>query len=140
MDYKEIVANQLPMDEGMVPHAYQDSEGWWTIGVGHLIDERKGGKLRSDEIALILRNDIAEADKAARAVFPAFDSLSEPRKAVLVNLAFNMGQTRLSGFVKMLGAMADGKFDLAADEMLNSRWATQVGARAQRLSAAMRQG
>ena len=140
MTYLEICQAQLPIDEGMIDHAYQDSLGFWTIGVGRLIDKRRGGKLHPDEIALLLDNDIAEAEKGARAVFPAFDSLSEARKAVLVNMAFNLGQARLAGFVHTLGAIADGDYDKAADGMLASKWASQVGARAIRLAQAIRTG
>ncbi|MCR4297520.1 MAG: glycoside hydrolase family protein [Gallionella sp.] len=140
MTYLEIAQAQLPIDEGVISHAYQDSLGFWTIGVGRLIDQRRGGKLSEDEIALLLKNDIAEADKSARAVFPAFDSLSEPRKAVLVNMAFNLGQARLAGFVNTLRALADGRYDDAADGMLASKWAVQVGARAHRLAGIMRAG
>ena len=53
---------QLRRDEGVVEHAYIDSEGWTTIGVGRLIDKRKGGRLRDDEIEYLLQNDITEKD------------------------------------------------------------------------------
>ncbi len=136
MTYLEICQAQLPIDEGKRSKPYKDSVGILTIGVGRNLE--KG--LSEDEIALLLQNDIAEADAAARKVFPAFDSLTEPRKAVLVNLAFNLGQTRLAAFVNTLGAIADGRYDDAAQGMLNSKWADQVGARAQRLSKIMREG
>lgn len=115
---------------------YRDSVGILTVGVGRNLE--KG--LHPDEIALLLRNDIAEADRAARAVFPPFETLSETRKAVLVNMAFNLGQARLAGFVNTLKAIADGRFDDAAEGMLNSKWAVQVGARAKRLAQEMREG
>lgn len=137
MTYVEICQAQLPIDEGMRSMPYKDSVGILTIGVGRNL-QAKG--LHPDEIALLLQNDIAEADKAARAVFPAFDTLSEPRKAVLVIMAFNLGQARLAGFVNTLGAIADGRWDDAAEGMLASKWAVQVGARAQRLAKAMREG
>ena len=136
MTYLEICQAQLPIDEGKKSKPYKDSVGILTVGVGRNLE--KG--LSEDEIALLLKNDIAEADKAARIVFPAFDGLSEPRKAVLVNMAFNLGQARLAGFVNTLGAIADGRWDDAADGMLASKWATQVGARAGRLAKIMREG
>ena len=136
MTYLEICQQQLPIDEGKRSLPYKDTVGILTIGVGRNLE--KG--LSDDEIALLLKNDIAEADKAARAVFPAFDSLSEPRKAVLVNMAFNLGQARLAGFRNTLAAIAAGNYDKAADGMLASKWAVQVGQRAQRLAKVMRDG
>lgn len=136
MTYLEICQKQLPIDEGTSSTPYKDSVGVLTIGVGRNLE--KG--LADDEIALLLKNDIAEADKAARAVYPAFDSLTEARKAVLVNMAFNLGQARLAGFVHMLQAISHGQFDRVANEMMNSRWAVQVGQRAIRLAKMMRDG
>lgn len=136
MNYLEICQAQLPIDEGRRSKPYKDSVGILTVGVGRNLE--KG--LADDEIALLLKNDITEADAAARAVFPAFDSLSEARKAVLVNMAFNLGQARLAGFVNTLGAIADGRWEDAAKGMLASKWAFQVGQRAQRLAKAMREG
>ena len=136
MNYLDICMAQLPIDEGKRSKPYKDTVGILTIGVGRNLE--KG--LSDDEIALLLKNDIAEADKAARTVFPAFDSLTEARKAVLVNMAFNLGQARLAGFVNTLKAIAEGRYDDAADGMLASKWAVQVGQRAQRLAKAMRDG
>lgn len=140
MSYLDICRKQLPLDEGSVEYAYQDSMGFWSIGVGRLIDKRHGGKLSDPEIAFLLENDIVQADIDARALCPVFDSLSEPRKAVLVNMSFNLGKSRLAGFVNTLKAITEGNYDAAADGMLASKWATQVGARAQRLAKIMREG
>lgn len=140
MSHRDIVRAQLRIDEGTVEHAYMDSEGYWTIGVGRLIDKRKGGRLRKDEMALMLENDIAEAEGDAKVLFPDFDALSANRRAVLVNMAFNLGRERLAGFNAMRAAVAEGNFEKAAAEMLESRWADQVGIRALRLAKQMREG
>ena len=137
MSYLDIVAGQLPVDEGSKSHPYRDSVGILTIGVGRNL-ESVG--LRQDEISLMLRNDIAAADKDAQALVPSFQALSDQRKAVLVNMCFNLGRSRLSAFVRFLGAVSDGRFNDAADEMLASMWAVQVGQRAQRLAKMMREG
>lgn len=136
MTYLDIARKQLPIDEDVRKTPYKDSVGILTIGVGRNLE--KG--LSDAEIAFMLENDIVQADLDARSVCPSFDSLSEPRKAVLVNMAFNLGRTRLSGFVRMLGAIADGKFSEAADEMKSSRWYVQVGERGKRLEKVMREG
>lgn len=140
MSHRDIVRAQLRVDEGTVDHAYMDSEGFYTIGVGRLIDKRRGGRLRPDEIALMLENDIADAERDARVLFPSFESLSANRRAVLVNMAFNLGRERLAAFNNVRQAIAAGDFERAADEMLDSKWAGQVGPRAQRLAKQMREG
>lgn len=140
MSHRDIVRAQLRIDEGTVDHAYLDSEGYWTIGVGRLIDKRRGGKLRPDEIDLMLENDIIAHEADARVLFPSFDTLSANRRAVLVNMAFNLGRERLAGFAHFRAAIRDGAFERAAEEMLDSKWATQVGVRAQRLAKQMREG
>ena len=140
MSHRDIVRAQLKIDEGTVPHAYMDSEGYWTIGVGRLIDKRLGGHLRPDEIDFLLDNDIERAEEEAKAMFPGFQGLSDARKAVLVNMAFNLGRERLAAFQRFREAIAAQEWDRAAGEMLDSRWAEQVGIRAQRLSKQMKEG
>ena len=140
MSYRDTVRAQLQVDEGTVEHAYQDSEGYLTIGVGRLIDKRVGGRLRPDEIALLLDNDIAAAEADAKALFPGFEGLSDTRKAVLVNMAFNLGRSRLGAFQRFRAAVSEGNWDVAAAEMLDSRWAEQVGQRAVRLAEQMKEG
>lgn len=140
MNHRDIVRAQLRIDEGTVPYAYYDSEGYLSIGVGRLIDRRLGGRLRSDEIALMLENDIIEAEAVAKTLFPSFSQLSDTRKAVLINMAFNLGQTRLAGFKRFREAVGAEQWYRAAEEMLDSRWADQVGIRAQRLAQQMREG
>lgn len=137
MNYLEIASEQIRRDEGMRPYAYQDSEGYWTIGIGRLIDKRKGGGLTEEEVAFLFENDLDEAVNDAKALVPSFDSLSETRKAVLVNMSFNMGRERLSEFKRMLAAVNEGRFRDAGAEMLNSVWAQQVSDRAVRLAQQM---
>ncbi|MDT4879646.1 hypothetical protein FQZ97_1153420 [compost metagenome] len=96
--------------------------------------------LRDDEIDLMLANDVREAIVDARKLFPTFDELDDVRQEVLVNMTFNLGAVRLSGFKKFRAAVRAANWALAAREMLDSKWATQVGARAQRLAHAMQFG
>ena len=65
---------------------------------------------------------------------------SEVRKVVLVDMCYNLGINRFLGFKKMLAAVKEGNYDTAADEMLNSKWATQVKGRAVELAQLMREG
>lgn len=127
MDLQKTMA-QIARHEGNVPHAYQDSLGYWTIGVGHLIDKRLGGKLPDHIIAALLLHDTQEALDRAKQL-PWFDELSEPRKAVIVNLYFNMGP-KFDKFVNTQAAMARGDWEAAAKGLEQSRWYGQVKGRA----------
>lgn len=142
----ETLLAELRRDEDVVPYAYKDSLGYLTIGVGRMIDKAKGGGLAPDEIDYLLANDVkrsmAELDKS----LPWWRNLSEPRQRVLVNMCFNLGigssalGTGLLGFKNTLAMIQVGDYEGAADGMLHSKWARQVGDRAMRLSAMMRKG
>lgn len=128
------LTKQLRRDEGVEKSAYQDSLGYWTIGVGRLIDKRKGGGLSDDEMDYLLQNDIKEKTLELKSRVKCFDKLSEPRKGVLINMAFNLGTNGLLNFKKTMALIEAGDYEAASKEMLNSTWAKQVGARATRLS------
>lgn len=134
------LVRQLKGDEGVKPSAYQDHLGYWTIGVGRLIDARKGGKLRDDEIAYLLNNDIEDRINALNKRLPWFQDLDDARKGVLLNMAFQLGTEGLLGFERTLSLIRDGKYDNAAHAMLQSKWAKQTPARAARMAEQMRTG
>lgn len=137
MSYRDILKAQLKVDEGVRVKPYRDTVGKMTIGVGRNLDDIG---LRADEVEYLLENDVNIAEATAKALFPSFDELSDNRKAVLCNLAFNMGQARLAGFAKLRARVEAQDFDGASREMLNSGWASQVGNRAVRLATMMRAG
>jgi GH24 family phage-related lysozyme (muramidase) len=83
--------NLLIEHEGEILSAYQDSLGYWTIGVGHLIDKRRGGGITQKISRLLLEDDIAHATASARASFDWIDQLDPVRQDVIVMLTFNMG-------------------------------------------------
>jgi lysozyme len=134
------LARMLENEEGRVPHAYQDHLGYWTIGVGRLIDSRKGGGLSDDEIDYLLQNDIK--NKAAEVIkaLPWVAGLSEVRQAVIIGMAFQMGTAGLLGFKNTLAMVRDGDFPGAARNMMLSRWAEQTPTRARRMAAQMETG
>lgn len=135
-----LLLAELTRDEGWRPYAYQDHLGYWTIGVGRLIDQRKGGRLSADEIDYLLQNDVnrfkAELDKE----LPWWRTLDPVRQRVLVNMAFNLGTAGLLGFKNTLAAVKRGDWSAASAGMLASKWADQVGLRAHRLAKMMRTG
>ena len=138
----EKLTAQLRSDEGTKATAYQDHLGFWTIGVGRLIDSRKpGAGLRPDEIDYLLRNDINDRVQALTKALPMlFPKLDEARQGVLVNMAFQLGTSGLLGFKSTLALIAAEKYAEAAEQMLKSKWATQTPARAKRLAEQMKTG
>lgn len=135
----------LILHEGVVPYAYQDSLGYWTIGVGHLIDKRLGGKLPDSIIWALLDHDMEEAEADIERMLPWSKSLDPVRKHVLLDMRFNLGPEPFDGdgfkdWPATLTAIREHRWNDAADAMLQSKWAGQVGRRAQRLSVMMRTG
>ncbi len=128
---------QLRRHEGERLKVYRDPVGYLSVGVGRNLD-RKG--IRSDESALMLSNDIDEAIRGIASELSWFPALDPVRQAVLVNMAFNLGIGGLLDFHKMLAAVEHGQYGQASDEMMDSAWAIQVGARASELAAQMRTG
>lgn len=131
------LSRQLETDEGRRRRIYKDSVGKWSGGVGRNLEDRG---LRDDEIDLMLNNDIEEAVGIARAVVPNFDKLDDVRQEVIVNMAFNLGETRLTGFKQFIAALVRFDFQRATAEMMDSKWYDQVGDRGKRLAYAMREG
>lgn len=134
------ILDQIILHEGEVPYAYPDSLGYLTIGVGRLIDRRKGGGLRPDEIRLMLANDLRDVEAALDRRLPWWRGLSAVRRKVLIDMAFNLGVEGLLKFRNTLALVQAGEFGRAADNMLASKWAGQVKGRAQRLAQMMRTG
>jgi lysozyme len=136
MTYLDICRLQLPIDEGVLTKPYTDTKGKITIGIGfNLTDDG----LDDGEISFIFSNRLQIAVERARTLIVSFDALTEARKAVLVNMAYNLGWG-LRAFQKMIAAVEIGDWPTAAAEMKNSDWAREVGPRADRLEAAMLQG
>ena len=120
--------------EGYRDRLYQCSAGKSTIGYGRNIEDNG---IRKDEAELMLKNDMAECETVLADKIDSWVILSEERQGVLINMMYNLGWPRLSRFKRMLKAVNDGDYQLAAIEMLDSRWAEQVGNRASELSLIM---
>ena len=89
---------------------------------------------------MLLKNDIARVKTELHVLMPFLPSLSETRQAALIDMAFNLGISRFMTFKKMIAALKRNDFEEGARQMLDSRWANQVGQRAIRLSEIMRTG
>lgn len=136
MDLK-LLKKELIRDEGISLKPYKDTIGKLTIGIGRNLSD-KG--ITAEEAYYLLDNDIHEVIAYLEQTYAWFPLISEVRQRVLVNMAFNMGPRKLSAFRNTLACIARAEYDEASKEMLKSRWATQVGARATRLSEMMRTG
>jgi len=128
---------QLIRDEGVVLKPYFDSVGKLTIGVGRNLDDVG---ISRHEAEYLLDQDILRASEALLAHLPWINDIDSVRRAVLINMAFNMGIGGLLQFKKTLTAIKLSDWHGAARHMLDSKWAAQVGPRATRLAKQMRTG
>lgn len=128
---------QLQRQESFRATPYLCSENKLTIGYGRNLQDRG---ISQKEAELLLTNDIILAEADATALFPNYSALDNARKLVLLNMAFNLGKTRLAGFKKFRAAVDRQDFVTAAHEMLDSQWARQVKTRAVELAAIMKTG
>jgi lysozyme len=129
----EKLIAQLKLHEGSRTHAYDCPAGYITIGVGRNIDPNGGLGLSEDEINYLLRNDIERCYRELDR-FSWFEDLDQVRQEALVNMLFNLGLPTFLEFKKTLKFVAEGKYSQAAEEMLRSKWADQVGDRAKELA------
>lgn len=134
---KKLLKDEVRRDEGERLKPYQCTAGKTTIGVGRNLDDRGITKAESD---YLLENDIAVVEQDLDKALPWWRTLTDARQRVLANMCFNLGIARLLGFKNTIEFIRTGKYDQAADGMMNSLWAKQVGARATRLAEMMRKG
>lgn len=129
--------DSLIKHEDVKLYMYVCPAGKQTIGVGHNLER----PISREAAMQILLDDIEEAKNELNRAFPRWaEDINQVRQEVLIEMCFNIGAPRLSSFKKMWGALKAFDFDKAADEMLDSRWADQVGQRAETLSLKMRIG
>ena len=135
-----LLVADLRRDEGVRYEPYFDVVGVKTVGVGHNLKAKPLGLLYpiDDEMVdRILLLDIADVFEELDDRLPWWRELSEVRQRVLVNMAFNLGVAGLLGFRNTLAAVKDGRYADAAAGMRASKWARQVGKRADRLANMM---
>ena len=133
------LSDQLRIHEGVRSHAYKCSANMITVGVGRNIDENGGLGLSDDEIDYLLENDITRCRKELE-TYSWFSDLDEVRQDALINMCFNLGLSRLANFKNALASMEIGAYADAAEHFLDSRWASQVGNRAQEVAYMIRTG
>lgn len=127
---RKLIIKMLIEHEGIRLKPYHDITGKLTIGIGRNLDDCGISK---EEALLLLENDIQQVLTKLQTI-PIFNSLSESQQVALADMAFNLGFSGILKFKRMWAALEKGDFNLAAAEMLNSKWAKQLPARASELS------
>ena len=122
--------------EGLKLQVYKCPANRLTIGYGRNLDDRGISK---EEAEMLLLNDLETSTKEAKK-FEFYENLTSNRQDVIVEMIFNLGLTRFKKFKKTIGYINQANHSAAADEMLDSRWAKQVGQRALTLSNKFRAG
>ena len=132
------IKEQLVRHEGLRLKPYRCTAGKLTIGIGRNLDDCG---ISQSEAYIMLINDIMNCEKQLQVKIPdIYNGLDEVRKSVLLNMCFNLGVSGLLGFKNTLEFIKAGDWERAANNMLVSRWAKQVGRRAIELSELMRKG
>lgn len=145
----ERMTEQLVLHEGLRLKPYKDTEGYWTVGVGYNLSARGvtdlekacgrefpiagvtvddpfvGVKLTKAEAMKVLRADILRFERAVRVHFPEYDTLSEVRQRVVLDMAFNLG-FRALGFKNTIAHIRLAQWSRAGMHLYRSKWAHQV--------------
>ena len=134
---RNALVRQLRLHEGERLRPYRCTAGKLTIGVGRNLEDRG---ITSQESAMLLANDIRAVEAGLVRALPWVSRLDDVRQRVLIDMAFNLGLQGLLEFKRTLKAVQEGQYQQAAGMMLESRWASQVGQRAERLARMMLTG
>lgn len=148
-DYSRL-ERMLCGHEGLRLKPYLCSAGRWTVGVGRNISDnpltteeqvRVLSEGMTKEAAMwLLRRDIRSIHRELGVQVREYQYLDAVRQDVLLDMAYNLGVPKLLQFKKMFRALSDHDYQSASREMLDSRWANQVGQRAKTLAWMMSHG
>lgn len=133
---RQLLRQQLARHEGLRLYPYRDTVGKLTIGFGRNLEDVG---ITPEEAEFMLDNDIEDVERHLRTV-DEYNELDQVRQTVIANMSFNLGFHGLMGFRNMWNAIRRRDYIGAAREMLDSRWAEQVGNRAKELADIMRTG
>ena len=134
---KEEFIERIIRHEGLKLKPYRCTAGKLTIGIGRNLDDVG---ITENEARYLLKNDLQRSHIDCLNAFAWYAELDEVRQSVVCEMCFNLGLARLKGLKKMLKAVETGNYALAAQEMLASQWAKQVGQRARTLADIMKRG
>jgi lysozyme len=135
---QRVIREDLIRDEGWREHVYKDHLGFDTIGFGFLVDQRRGGGMPKEVgefwLDLLIRQNHEELGRD----YAWYGDSPEPVRRAIQNMRYQLGRGGLANFRKMLAALAVKDYETAAREALDSRWAQQTPARAQRVVTLIR--
>ncbi len=141
----EKLREQLKIDEGCVYEIYNDHLGYATFGIGHLVIESDpengqeiGTPVSESRVIEAFEQDVQTVLSDCAILYPDFDELPEEVQQIVANMMFNLGRPRLTAFRGMKAGVDARDWNESADQMVDSRWYRQVGARAERLVERMR--
>jgi len=136
----EKLYEEIKADEGEILEVYEDHLGYPTIGVGHLVTEKDeefgepvGTPITAERSRELFDTDIEYAIEGCEMLYGQWHNWPEEVQLIMVNMCFNLGQTRLAKFVTMKNMLSQGKWKEAAAEGRDSKWYRQVTNRAERL-------
>lgn len=135
MSTDNIIASAMALiarHEGYRRNPYKCTAGKLTVGYGRNLTDVG---ITRDEAGILMHNDVIRADQVLRIIFGDFDSFSASRQVALIDMYYNLGHKGFSGFKRMIRAIRQGDWRLAAQEAMQSKWAAQVGPRALRIES-----
>ena len=128
---------QLKRHEGMKLKPYTCTAGKLTIGIGRNLDDVG---ISEDEAETLLRHDIIEATDQLLNAFPWMGALNDARASAMINFTFNVGIGTVKKFKQTMEYMKNCDYENAATALLDSRYAKQVGSRANEIAEQIRTG
>jgi len=131
---RDQVAADLKSDEGWRPNVYEDHLGYKTIGFGFLVDDRKGDGMPEEIGEIWLNYEIDAFERGLKLALSNWSRYPDQIQRALLNMSYQMGIGGLLGFRNTLRLIDDGRYQEAATEALNSRWAEQTPERAGRVA------
>lgn len=138
-DHNKLLA-QLKLDEGFVPHVYEDGLGYYTIGYGRLVDQRKGGGITLGEAEYLLNNDLYKVIQQLGS-FAWYSDQDSVRQSALADMGFNLGVENLvREWPHFIGHIAAKEYPQAVACQVGSAWHAEVGPRAVRIEKMIETG
>ncbi|UYM28777.1 lysozyme R [Serratia phage vB_SspM_LC53] len=154
------IFGMLRIDEGYDSKIYKDTEGYWTIGIGHLLTKNASldvakseldklvgrkcnGVITQAEAEAIFAKDVEKATHGIQGnsvLKPVYDSLDGVRRAALINMVFQMGVAGVAGFTNSMRLLKEKRWDEAAVNLAKSRWYNQTTNRAKRVISTFKTG
>ena len=134
--------DSIKMHEGFSQTVYRCPTGRLTLGYGRCVDpDEPGTGITEEEAEILLKNDLVRFEAMTKDVLgDTWHVLDQVRREAIIEMCFNMGPGNLARFRMMLACLAEEDFEGAADQAIASRWADQVGHRADRIAGRIRTG